>query len=59
MKRIVLMTDPDRLDTQLVERLQWLFPECDLEIVAAWDGRCPETQVDWRAGPNGADRKEI
>ena len=34
MKRIVLLTDPDRLDAGLLERLQWAFPECRIEIVA-------------------------
>jgi hypothetical protein len=34
MKRIVLLTDPHRLNKTLVRRLQRLFPECDLEIVA-------------------------
>jgi hypothetical protein len=41
MKRIVLLTDPDRMDPTLVERLQWLFPECELDIVAVACERRP------------------
>ena len=44
MKRIVLLTDPHRLDATLVRRLQRLFPECTLEIVAvsAEEGEAPK-----------------
>ena len=44
MKRIVLLTDPHRLNETLVRRLQQLFPECVLEIVAvsAEEGEAPE-----------------
>jgi hypothetical protein len=42
MKRIVLLTDPDRVDAGLLERLQWAFPECRIEILPAADaGRYP------------------
>jgi len=42
MKRIVLLTDPDRVDAGLLERLQWAFPECRIEIVAVAEaGRSP------------------
>jgi hypothetical protein len=42
MKRIVLLTDPDRVDAGLLERLQWAFPECRIEIFPAADaGRYP------------------
>ena len=34
MKRIVLLTDPDRLDVGLRRRLQRVFPECPVAIVA-------------------------
>ena len=37
MKRIVLLTDPDRVDVELLERLQWAFPECRVEIVPVAD----------------------
>jgi hypothetical protein len=37
MKRIVLLTDPERLDAALLQRLQWLFPECRIEIVGVGD----------------------
>lgn len=37
MERIVLLTDPDRLDAGLLRRLQWGFPECPVEIVAVKD----------------------
>jgi hypothetical protein len=46
MKRIVLLTDPDRVDAELLERLQWAFPECRVEIVAVADaGHTPAAAV--------------
>jgi len=46
MKRIVLLTDPDRVDAGLLERLQWAFPECQVEIVAVTDaGHTPTAAV--------------
>jgi hypothetical protein len=46
MKRIVLLTDPDRLDAALLQRLQWAFPECRIEIVAvAETGHTPAASV--------------
>jgi hypothetical protein len=41
MKHIVLLTDPDRVDAGLLERLQWAFPECRIEIVAVAEGTGP------------------
>lgn len=42
MKHIVLVTDAERLkNPTLVRRLQWLFPECDIQIVAFTDDRQP------------------
>lgn len=35
----MLLTDPDRLDIELLQRLQWVFPECQVEIVAVAEGR--------------------
>ena len=47
MKRIVLLTDPERVDAGLLRRLQWLFPECPVEIVAVGEEarRHPATGV--------------
>ncbi len=51
MKRIVLLTDPDRVDAGLLERLQRVFPECPVEIVAVTEDagrvirRHPATRV--------------
>jgi hypothetical protein len=33
MKRIVLLTDPHRMNSRMARRLRALFPECDLQIV--------------------------
>jgi hypothetical protein len=33
MKKIVLLTEPDRVDPFLLERLKELFPECDIQVV--------------------------
>ncbi|MFY9705043.1 MAG: hypothetical protein WBV95_16150 [Desulfobacterales bacterium] len=33
MKTIVLLCDPNRIDTNLMSSLQQLFPECDIKIV--------------------------
>lgn len=52
MKRIVLLTDPDRMDPTLVERLKWLFPECELDIVAVAGERRPASF----AGQDRADK---
>ena len=41
MKRIVLSTAPDRLDVERLQRLQWVFPECPVGIVAFVEGRDP------------------
>lgn len=41
MKRIILLTHPDRPNTALMERLQWLFPECRIHIVALTESACP------------------
>jgi hypothetical protein len=33
MKKIVLLTDPDRIDPLLLNRLKHLFPECDIRVI--------------------------
>jgi len=33
MKTVVVLCDPNRIDTRLISSLQQLFPECEIKLV--------------------------
>jgi hypothetical protein len=33
MKTVVVLCDPERIDTRLISSLQQLFPECEIKLV--------------------------